>query len=136
MFPKKIWRYWAQGWTDVPFAVDCCTKSINHYAADWEIINIDDTSLKNYINLPSKIDSIPIQIKSDVIRILLLKEYGGVWIDATVFLNMNFTEFMTPLYGDFFCFWRWPNKVSMSSWFPLTQIATLQILLVNTFLKQ
>lgn len=120
MFPKKIWRYWAQGWENAPFAVKYCSQSVAHYASDWEIIDIDSNNLKKYIDLPSKINEIhnfPIQITSDMIRILLLKEYGGVWIDATVFLNMNFTEFMAPLYGDFFCFWRWPNKATMSNWF-------------------
>ncbi|MBQ3171311.1 MAG: hypothetical protein IJB53_05275 [Mailhella sp.] len=120
MFPKKIWRYWAQGWENVPFMVQHCTESVYHYAPDWEVINLDDDNIGDYIDIPEKIKNIPnfpIQPKSDLIRLLLLKKYGGVWIDATVFLNTNFTEFMTPLYGDFFCFWRWPNKVTMSNWF-------------------
>ena len=120
MLPKKIWRYWAQGWEKAPFAVDWCSKSVAHYAPDWEITNIDDNNLQNYIELPKDIDEIPnfpVQMKSDVIRLLLLKKYGGVWIDATVFLNMDFTEFMAPLHGDFFCFWRWANKATMSNWF-------------------
>jgi len=120
MFPKKIWRYWAQGWENAPFMVQHCTESIYHYAPDWEIINLDDDNIGEYIELPEillKEPNFPKATLSDLIRILLLKKYGGVWIDATIFLNTNLTEFLAPLDGDFFCFWRWPHKAAMSSWF-------------------
>lgn len=120
MFPKIIWHYWEQGWDNAPFVVQECLKSLKHYAPDWEIINLDKKSLNNYIDLPSKIfkiEDFPIQPISDLIRILLLKKYGGVWIDATTYLNVNLTNFLYNIECDFFCFWRWSNKTTMSTWF-------------------
>lgn len=120
MFPKKIWRYWAQGWENAPFMVRYCTEAVQHYAPDWEIINLDDKNIGEYIDLPAYLknsSNFPIQPISDLIRVKLLDKYGGVWLDATAFLNTNLTAFLTPLDGEFFCFWRWEKKVSMSSWF-------------------
>ncbi len=119
-YPKILWHYWAQGWENAPYVVKECYKSCQHYAADWKIIDLDDSNIGDYIEIPEAVKSIPdfpIQPISDLIRILLLKKYGGVWIDATVFLNRNLTEFLTPLQHDFFCFSREPGAQGMSSWF-------------------
>ncbi len=124
MFPKIIWRYWDQGWDKSPFMVQECSKSIVHYAPDWEVHNLDKETVKNFIELPKRIDEIPdlpIQPISDLIRMLLLKKYGGVWIDATVFLNTHLTQFLENINSDFFCFFRWENKTAMSNWFLAAQ---------------
>ena len=124
MFPKIIWRYWAQGWNNAPFVVQECSKSIIHYAPDWKVINLDNTNIHEYITIPMQIDQIqdfPIQCRSDLIRMLLLKEHGGVWIDTTAFLNTNLTNFLSPINCDFFYFCRWENKTTMSNWFMAAQ---------------
>ena len=119
LFPKIIWRYWHQGWDNAPFPLNYITESIHHYAPDWELIDLDCKSAKNYIEIPAEVDipNFPLPSISDLTRIKLLEKYGGVWIDPTVFLNQNLTEFLEPLQGDFFCFWRWEHKVAMSNWF-------------------
>lgn len=102
MIPKIIWRYWATGWETAPFVVKKCTESIHRYASDYEIIDIDDKNVENYIQLPEKLlntKNFPVQTKSDLIRIMLLAKYGGVWIDATIFLNKPLSIFMDQI-GD------------------------------------
>ena len=120
MFPKTIWRYWGQGWNNVPFMIKYCSESIRHYAKDWNIVDLDATSIGRYIQLPEellKIENFPVATLADLIRIMLLEKYGGVWIDATIFLNTELTPFLEPVDGDFFCFWRHKEKVTMSNWF-------------------
>lgn len=119
VFPKIIWRYWHQGWDNAPFPLKYCTESVQHYAPDWKIVDLDCKSVKDYIDIPKELEraDFPLATLSDLIRIKLLDQYGGVWIDSTVFLNRNLTEFLQPLQGDFFCFWRWKEKRTMSSWF-------------------
>lgn len=118
-FPKTIWRYWEQGWDKVPYVVQKCTESVKKYASDWNVIDLDKDNIENYIILPDffKIETdFPIQTKSDYIRCALLQKYGGVWLDATVFLNKKLSDFIATIDSDFFCFFR--HKYSaMSSWF-------------------
>ena len=116
--PKTIWRYWDQGWDKAPFTVQKCTESVKKYAGDWEIIDLDRDSLGKYLRLPDifQIEEYPIQVQADYIRCELLQRYGGVWADATLFFNRDFTEFMSQIDSDFFCFFR--HKYSaMSNWF-------------------
>lgn len=120
MFPKIIWRYWSQGWENAPYMIHECTKSIEYYAHDWKIVNLDAKNIHNYIEIPDQfvtIPDFPIQWISDAIRLLLLEKYGGVWLDATIFLNTNLTNFIKPLNGDSLFFFRWENKTAVSSWF-------------------
>ena len=117
MIPKIIWRYWETGWDTIKWPLEYCTESIKHYAPDWEVRDLDGESVKKYIELPEEVWNIPIQTRSDVIRIMLLAKYGGCWIDATIFLNTNLTDYLSSRCKDFFCFWRWEKKETVSSWF-------------------
>lgn len=120
MFPKIVWRYWEQGWDNAPFVVNHCTQSIKHYAQDFDIKDLDKNSVKDYINFPSFLQKkfdYPVQVRSDLIRLLLLKKYGGVWIDATVFLNNSLSSFLNNINSDFFMFFRDSTNDAPSNWF-------------------
>lgn len=120
MFPAIVWRYWEQGWDNAPFVVNHCTQSIRHYAKEFEVKDLDADSVKDYIDLPRFLDEkndYPIQLRSDLIRLLLLKKYGGVWIDATVFLNNSLLSFLNQINSNFFMFFRDKTKNAPSSWF-------------------
>ena len=103
MFPKIIWRYWDQGWDKQPFVVGLCSQSVSKYASDWEVRDLDRDSLNKYVDTEAYSDSLkgyPIQIVSDFYRCLLLKKYGGVWLDATVFLNSSLTGYLKDIDDD------------------------------------
>ncbi len=47
--------------------------------------------------------SIIIQHRSDIIRVALLKQYGGIWVDATLFCRKPLDEWLSPhIQQDFF----------------------------------
>ena len=55
---------------------------------------------------------------SDITRIMLLKEYGGVWADASVFCNRPLDDWLQECSGEgFFAFDRPGPDRPLASWF-------------------
>ncbi len=55
---------------------------------------------------------------SDVLRILLLREFGGVWVDATLFCNQPLDKWLPGvMIEDFFAFAAPAPDRPLSSWF-------------------
>lgn len=111
---KVIWVYWAQGWNNAPYIVKKCIKSIEKNNEDWVIIKLDNKNVTNYINIKFRIDTI--QSLSDYIRVSILKKYGGIWCDSTIFCNYPFSEWINN-YGDFFIFSNPTDNIMICSWF-------------------
>jgi len=85
ILPKKIWCYWT-GPTDKN--VSMIQKYNRRHLPNWDIIFLNDSTLKKYIPLMPKIlDSVIVQAKADWIRLYLLKNYGGCWLDASIIMN-------------------------------------------------
>lgn len=90
---KKIWIFWWTGTDTMPEIVKVCVKSIQKNANGHEIIMLDKNNYYRYISLPEIIIDkhekgvIGHAHFSDIIRFSLLAAYGGMWIDATVFLS-------------------------------------------------
>ena len=85
---KNIFLLWLQGWDKAPWLQK---KVLNSWAInnpDWNIELIDEKNLKNYVSdieyIYDKNKKITPQAKSDIIRLSLLKKYGGVWADSTL----------------------------------------------------
>ena len=85
---KNIFLLWLQGWDKAPWLQK---KVLNSWAInnpDWNIELIDEKNLKNYVSdidyIYDKNKKITPQAKSDIIRLSLLKRYGGVWADSTL----------------------------------------------------
>ena len=119
--PKIVWMYWGSGWETAPYVVKCCANAAKHYAPDWNIVYLTDENVGDYLVVPEKLYSYPVQILADWIRIALLEKYGGAWIDATAFLNTDLTSFIEQYSHDFLCPFRWEVKSSMSNWFLVAQ---------------
>ena len=90
MLPKNIFLLWLQGWehASVSWLNKQVVESWQINNPDWKIHYIDLNNLKDYV---SDIDyiydtkkNITPQAKSDIIRLSLLKNHGGVWADATM----------------------------------------------------
>ena len=85
--------------------VDIVKAALEHAAKNNNnVVIIDKTNLMNYLDVPdffwSKLENneISIQHFSDYIRTRLLYKYGGIWMDATLFLTDNLDEDLTK-YG-------------------------------------
>ena len=96
--PKKdlgseriIWQYWAQGYDQVPEVVRQCLDSVDRWAADYTIIRLSDANVSEYLDIPAFVQQkravFSVAHFADLLRLMLLKAYGGVWLDATVFLS-------------------------------------------------
>lgn len=118
---KIIWQYWGQGIDEnLPELVKVCFDSIDRYCSDYEIIRLDDNSLKEYVNLPDYVWNDIGQPKfkhvffSDLLRLALLQAYGGVWIDATILLTGPLPKKFQSM--DFFVFQRDDKVFDESNW--------------------
>lgn len=91
-----IWRYWHQGVDKVPYPVDITLKSCNGKTGNHPVIVLDKDTYKNYVDIPKYIvdkcenGQMNIAVFSDYLRIALLRQYGGIWLDSTFYVNENF----------------------------------------------
>ena len=90
---KYIWICWWQGYDDAPELVKACINKIRKNNDQKKVVVIDKYNYKDYIEIsPVIIKKVrnkvfSITFFSDILRMNLLAKYGGIWIDATVFLN-------------------------------------------------
>ena len=120
---KVIFIYWAQKFINAPTVVKKCLLSWKLKNPTWEIIELNDDNLSEYINIEEEIPDI--QKKnitktsySDIIRIFLLAKHGGCWCDATTFCNQSLDIWLNKntLTG-FFGFDKPGKDRLLSSWF-------------------
>lgn len=88
MEEKHVFILWLQGWENAPWLSKQVAESWEMNNPDWKINYIDLENLKDYVNDIDYIydtnKSITPQAKSDIIRLSLLKNHGGIWADATM----------------------------------------------------
>lgn len=93
---KIIWQYWGQGFDsiDLPEVVSIGIKSIDKFKGEYQIVRLSDKTIKDYVEIPQfvfdKLKANPQFNRtffSDLLRLALLKTYGGVWLDATILLT-------------------------------------------------
>ena len=115
---KIIWQYWAQGFADVPARVRECLESVDKYAASYTVVRLSDADLDNYLDIPDFIranrSNMGIAHFSDLLRLMLLKTYGGIWMDATILLTGPIPEEYAG--QDFFLFRRDPAEPDKKYW--------------------
>ena len=85
-YPKIIWIYWDSP-DDIPEIVKLSVDRVKSFCPDYEIKFLDMLSVNEYITLPNIPTSLPLAIKADYIRLMLLERYGGVWMDSSILLN-------------------------------------------------
>jgi hypothetical protein len=88
----------------------------------WDIIELDDDNLNEYINIEEIVNiknkKITKTAYSDIIRILLLDKFGGCWCDATTFCNQPLDDWLYEnIQSGFFAFDKPGEDRLLSSWF-------------------
>lgn len=102
--PKIIWMYWDS--EKLPILVKACYERAKKLCPDYKVVILNSKNVGGLVNLPKTNVELPKAIIADFIRLSLLKEHGGVWIDASVFLNENLEWFVsTPSDNDAFLFY-------------------------------
>ena len=86
--PKRLFMYWADGFDSAPEVVGLAVESWRSFNPDLEIVLLDNSNLRQFTSV---MDSIPtwnqlrVSHQSDLLRLTLLAEHGGFWVDATLF---------------------------------------------------
>lgn len=121
---NPVWVYWKQGIENAPEIVKACVNSIKYHLKS-TIILLDDNNLNDYLELPEYIVTkmkkgyISSAAYADLIRLCLLEHFGGIWIDATVYLMDSIPKYITNsdvfMFQDSFGLIENPAKIS--SWF-------------------
>ena len=94
---NDIWVFWAQGEKGMPLLIQKCIESIKRHAkGNVNLISLE--TLNRYTRLPAFIyqklqnGSISYTHFSDILRFALIRDYGGWWLDATIFLFDSLPE--------------------------------------------
>lgn len=94
---RYIWALWLTGYNSAPELVKKCSESLKKHSSGFEVILLDEKSINEYVDIPDYIwdkyyaGVIGPAHFSDIVRVKLLNKYGGVWLDAKVFLSGDFT---------------------------------------------
>jgi len=86
--PKQIWTYWGQ---DTPPIIISFIDKWKRLNPSWRLTLVTQSTLQKYIKNEQVVEMLTSnretpQFSSDLIRCLLLYEYGGVWLDANILL--------------------------------------------------
>ncbi len=128
---KTIWMCWFQGEDDsgMPKLNRTCIKRWKELNPDWKVNVLCDKTIANYV--PEYLDIIKnsparsFPAKSDLLRILLLSKFGGVWVDASVLPMLPLSKFYNKIVNNtgFFSYRfkpRGTKRREIVSWFLCT----------------
>ena len=105
---KTIWFCWLQGEKNAPPVIAKCLESIRKYCPDYNVIVLTWENIAQYADIPdyiyekNKKGIISNTHFSDILRLALLTQNGGIWIDSTVFLTEPLPTQITQ--AEFFAF--------------------------------
>ena len=120
---KFIWTCWFQGRDRAPTLVEQCISSWERQNPGWAVRCLDGESARRLTDLDQVIDAdggvVTAASASDILRIMLLHEFGGVWVDATVLCNRPLDEWLQEALEPqgFFGFDRPARTRPIASWF-------------------
>lgn len=92
---KVIWGYWKQGKDQLPGLCQLAVRSWKVHHPDWKIIILDDTNYQQYVSsedVPSTFFHLKTQHRSDIVRLAVMRRYGGLYLDASYILFKNMDQ--------------------------------------------
>jgi hypothetical protein len=119
---KIVWCMWFQGRDPAPQLVRKCLASWEQKNPGWDVRCLDAHDLATYVPIGDYVDLGRQQVThaslSDIARMLLLHEYGGIWVDATTLCNRPLDDWLPSLMGEgFFAFDTPAPGRPLASWF-------------------
>lgn len=114
---KIIWFCWLQGVDTMPDIVRSCYDSVVRNGRNYQIRFLSLNNYKEFVSLPPYI--LEIYNKglmknahfADILRTYLLYKYGGLWIDATIYVNKQIPDYY---YLDFYSLRLHPDALYVS----------------------
>lgn len=100
-----IWVYWHQSFENAPPIVKKAYSNLLKYAGSHKVITLDKNNISEYVSFPDYIykklhsGKITLTHFSDLLRMALLSEYGGFWIDSTILISDFLPHYDSPFYS-------------------------------------
>lgn len=118
----KIWMYWEQGWSSAPVVVQQCAISWERLNPEYQLVRLDGQTVEDYLGPDQEAMILarrcPVQLRSDIIRLLFLSRFGGVWADATLFCSRPLRNWLPPFPDNGAFFFSSPGQDRLiASWF-------------------
>lgn len=116
-----------QGLSEAPFLVKKCVESWERENPEWNVIFLDENNLDKYIDpgifrQEKNIERLSLTKQSNLYRLQVLSEYGGVWADATTYCMKPLDDWIHGCTGSgFFVFYRPGRDRLLSTWFMVSE---------------
>lgn len=116
----KIFIYWEQGWENAPYICKMCLKSWEKYNKNhFDIIALDNKNIETYLSndvldILNRIKlNKSITASSDLLRVNLLANHGGFWVDATIMCTTPILKYYDKIQTkyDFWCPFDFDSKL-------------------------
>lgn len=97
-----IWLYW-NDISNMPRMVECCIEQIKKNSNGRKVVVVTEDTVSKYLELDDVIwkkyhaGKISRTHFCDIVRIALLYNYGGVWMDCTILLTQPLPDYVTTL---------------------------------------
>lgn len=103
---STIWIFWWQGEDSMPPLVKACYLQAKKVFHDKKVVLLDQSNWSDYVEIPAvilekvKAGIITLTHFSDILRMALLYQRGGLWMDATLFISRAVPDsiFKQPLF--------------------------------------
>lgn len=120
--PRTIWTVWLQGRENAPPLVRACLDSWERMNPEWDFRFLRREDLDEHLDLEARIWDTVSEMSpnhlSDLARINLLRQYGGVWVDATCLCMVPLDNWIHEYAkSGFFAFSKPRPDRLISSWF-------------------
>jgi len=87
IIPKIIWLYWHEDKIS-SITAELCIKLIKSLHPSFEVHLLNNTTIANYLpDFPQDVMEKAPNFVSDLVRLMLIEHYGGIYLDATVLLS-------------------------------------------------
>ncbi len=103
---ETIWFCWLQGEENLPIIQHLCLSSIRANSNGHHVIVLNNKNYTQYVHLPKIVIDTYLSGRmkpahfADILRVNLLAQQGGLWLDATMLLTTPIPEewFKSPFY--------------------------------------
>lgn len=105
--PERAFTIWLQGEESAPELVKACFRSMRKFL-NVELVILDENTISDWITLPPyiikkwKAGKIRLAHFTDICRVELLYQHGGIWLDSTDFMTAPVPEQI--MNADFFVY--------------------------------
>jgi mannosyltransferase OCH1-like enzyme len=85
--PKRIWTFWNS--EKIPWMINACIKTWRESNPDYEINILTIPQVRSILKipLPHNFEQVQVQFQADWIRLAILSQEGGIWMDASMIVT-------------------------------------------------